>query len=152
MIFLLDTDTLIYMIRGLKITAPRGESQRHRSHLANRILSHCRKSNEAGHEVGLFCITVAKLEYGARHSGDYSTEIAAVRKILAPFMTYDFDAGVCAEHYGEVRHALETSGGTIGAMDLLTGAHARALNAILVTNNSGHFGRIRGLRIENWTE
>ena len=109
-------------------------------------------AEEAGGELGLSAITVAELEYGARKSVNYARETAAVRKILAPFAIFAFGGTACAEHYGEVRHALDRAGRCIGAMDLLIAAHARALGAILVTNNTAHFGRISGLKCENWSE
>ncbi len=151
MIFLLDTDTLIYMARGLKMAAPNHERQRARYRLAGKIVAHCRRQQSLGNEVGLSAITVAELEYGAHHSGDYEKEIAAVRKILMPFVCYDFDAAACAESYGGVRHALEAAGKTIGAMDLLIAAHALALQATLVTNDTAHFSRVSGLKCANWT-
>lgn len=150
MIHLLDTDTLIYMVRGLKIATPKTEREKQRIQIARRIATRCRKQQEAGHDIGLSAITVAELEYGARHSRDYSEEMAAVRKILTPFMTFGFDAAACAEHYGEVRHALEINGTPIGAMDLLIAGHAKALGATLVTNNLKHFSRIADLKCENW--
>jgi tRNA(fMet)-specific endonuclease VapC len=39
----------------------------------------------------------------------------------------------------------------IGANDLLIAAHARSLGLRLVTNNTGEFGRVKGLTLENWT-
>ena len=33
---------------------------------------------------------------------------------------------------------------------MLIGAHAKSLNLTLVTNNTGEFGRIQNLKIENW--
>ncbi len=150
MTYLLDTDALIFMVRGLKLVSPKNEREKQRLHTARRIAARCRKQQDAGNEVALSAITVAELEYGARNSADYASEMAAVRKILTPFMTYDFDAAACAQHYGEVRHALETSGAPIGAMDLLIAGHARALEATLVTNNTAHFSRVAGLDCENW--
>ena len=41
-------------------------------------------------------------------------------------------------------------GQTIGANDLLIAAHARGAHATLVTNNEREFGRVDGLRVENW--
>jgi tRNA(fMet)-specific endonuclease VapC len=90
------------------------------------------------------------LEYGAMNSGDYEKEISAVRKILMPFIGYEFDAINCAENYGRIRHALEREGKIIGAMDLLIAAHALALSATLVTNNAAHFSRVSGLKSVNW--
>jgi tRNA(fMet)-specific endonuclease VapC len=150
MIFLLDTDTLIYMVRGLKNPFPKNPRQRERLEAANRAAARCRQHQAEGSAVGLSAITVAELEYGARYSGDYQREIAAVRKILTPFAIYTFDATDCAEHYGEVRYQLETAGATIGAMDLLIAAHAKALGATLITNDTAHFSRVAGLKCENW--
>lgn len=151
MTFILDTDTLIFMVRGLKIALPKNGRQKHKLQLAQRILNRCRDRRAAGDNVGLSAITVAELEYGARRSGDYPAEIGAVRKVLMPFVLYDFDAIACAERYGEVRDTLERVGKPIGAMDLLIAAHALGLGATLVTNNVNDFSRVLALECENWT-
>lgn len=150
MIYLLDTDTFIFMVRGLKIVVPKNERQHDRLQVAKRVVTRCRKRQEAGDVVALSAITIAELEYGAWYSGDYETEIAAVRKILMPFVSYDFDAMACARHYGEVRHTLEAAGIAVGAMDLLIASHGKALGATVVTNDVAHFSRVSGLRCESW--
>ena len=38
----------------------------------------------------------------------------------------------------------------IGSMDLLIAAHAVSLNVRLITHNTREFGRVRGLKIEDW--
>src|SRR5437868_14430407 len=119
MICLLDTDTFVYMVRGLKIVAPKNERQKERAEAAHAIAIQCRTRQQTGDLVALSAITVAELEYGARLSDNYTNEIAALRRVLIPFVCYDFDATFCALHYGEIRHALESAGSTIGAMDLL---------------------------------
>ncbi len=118
MIFLLDTDMLIYMIRGLKAAARRQVRERARG-----LVDHCQKAQKEGHAVGVSAITVSELEFGARKSRRYDEEIAAVQKILMPFDIYDYVAVTCAPHYGQIRHELEQAGETIGAMDLLSAAH-----------------------------
>lgn len=45
---------------------------------------------------------------------------------------------------------LEAIGKTIGPNGLLIEAHARTLDAVLVTANGRKFNRIRGLKVENW--
>jgi tRNA(fMet)-specific endonuclease VapC len=150
MIYLLDTDTLVHMIRGLKQASARHERRREHFRRAERIVARCRQQQSLGHEVGLSAITVAELEYGAQHSGDYDREIGAVRKILMPFTSYDFDPTACAVSYGRVRHALESAGQTVGAMDMLIAAHALALSATMVTNDA-HFARVPDLSCKNWT-
>lgn len=52
--------------------------------------------------------------------------------------------------YGELRAVLESTGKPIGSNDLLIAAHALALDAILVTDNTREFERVPGLKIENW--
>ena len=145
MIYMLDTDTLIYMVRGLKASA-RGRG-RERAH---DLVGRCRQAQKEGHAVGVSAITVSELEFGARKSGRYEDEIAAVAKILTPFETYDYVAVSCAPHYGQVRDELERAGQTIGAMDLLIAAHALSLDATLVTNNLAHFRRVPGLKVTDW--
>ncbi len=55
-------------------------------------------------------------------------------------------------HYGEIRSDLEKRGTPIGSLDTMIAAHARALGAVLVTNNVREFSRVEGLRVENWAE
>jgi tRNA(fMet)-specific endonuclease VapC len=52
--------------------------------------------------------------------------------------------------YAEVRTALERKGRSIGANDLLIGAHALNERCVLVTHNASEFARIAGLKIEDW--
>jgi tRNA(fMet)-specific endonuclease VapC len=146
-LYILDTDMVIFMLRGLKAPA----RQRARRDRALALVTRCREVQEKGDAVGLSAITVSELEFGAYNSGDYDTEIAAVRKILTPFEVFDFDGVTCPAHYGRIRHDLEQAGRTIGAMDLLIAAHALALAATLVTNNLAHFQRIAGLPVTRWS-
>ena len=60
---------------------------------------------------------------------------------------FDRDAGVV---YGRVRTQLEKKGQPIGSMDLLIAAHAISLDVRLITHNVREFGKVPGLRIEEW--
>jgi tRNA(fMet)-specific endonuclease VapC len=150
MIYLLDTDTFIFMVRGLKIPAAGNERQRQRQEMGRHIFDTGRGKTLAGHEVALSAITVAEMEFGARKSGNYEEEIEVVRRAMLPFALLNFDASSCPIRYGEIRHGLASLGTPIGSMDLLIAAHARALNATLVTNNLPEFSRVPGLTCENW--
>ena len=86
-------------------------------------MARCRDAQAKGDVVGLSAITVSELEFGAYNSGDYDTEIVAVRKILTPFEVFEYDGTICPTHYGRIRHELEQAGQAIGAMDLLIAAH-----------------------------
>ena len=58
-----------------------------------------------------------------------------------------------AEFYAEIRHALTRTGNIIGEMDMLIAAHAIAVDAVLVTNNTRHLKRIKlPMMMENWME
>ncbi|OAI47996.1 hypothetical protein AYO44_08040 [Planctomycetaceae bacterium SCGC AG-212-F19] len=146
MLYLLDTDMVIYMLRGLKAPA----RQQARRDKAQAIVQRCRDAQATGDTVGLSTITISELEYGASKSGNYEAEIAAVWKILVPFDIFDYDGIRAPVHYGHIRYALEEAGATIGAMDLLIAAHALALSATLVTNNLAHFQRVPGLAVTRW--
>lgn len=144
MIYLLDTDTLIFLIRGL-----RSHREKERTRASN-IVENCRKAQRARASVALSAITICELEFGARKSGNYDIEIGAVRKVLAPFDIYDYDSTASPQSYGLVRRELEIRGLPIGSMDLLIAAHALALDATLVSNNTGHFSRVAGLKLVSW--
>lgn len=145
MIYLLDTDLFIFLVRGLK--PARKLAQRER---AQKLAERCQREKAAGNSVALTAVSISELEYGARNSGDYEKEMVAVRKALAPFDVYDYDALHCPANYGQVRHDLESKGTTIGSMDLLIAAHALALDATLVSNNLAHFNRVAQLKTANW--
>ena len=83
---MLDTDLIIFMLRGLKPST----RQRARRERARELVARCRGAQAQGDVVGLSAITVSELEFGAYNSGDYDTEIAAVRKILTPFEVLDY--------------------------------------------------------------
>jgi tRNA(fMet)-specific endonuclease VapC len=50
----------------------------------------------------------------------------------------------------EVRASLSARGTPIGPYDLLIAATALEHGMIVVTRNVGEFGRVEGLRVENW--
>ncbi len=152
MTYLLDTDMVIHMIRGLKTVEVKSERQRERKARGRRIFEHARQRESAGHEVALSALSVAELEFGARKSEDYSSEMAIVRRVLTPFILLDFGSRNCAVRYGEIRHSLESAGRGIGGLDTLIAAHALAVGATLVTNNRSEFGRVPALKLENWAE
>jgi tRNA(fMet)-specific endonuclease VapC len=147
-LYLLDTDVLIFILRGLKraCSVPETVSK------ARQVRERIQRVQKAGMTVGVSAITVSELEYGAAKSSNPSRERDAVRKILAPFELFSFDALAVPCYYGRIRHDLERTGVRIGAMDLLIAAHAHSLGAVLVSNNVREFSRVTGLTCENWAE
>jgi tRNA(fMet)-specific endonuclease VapC len=150
MVYLLDTNILVVMVRGLKIYKNPNEKQRKRQTMAARIVRHGQQRQESGDVVALSAITVAELEFGAWNSEDRDREVDAVRRALTPFALFGFDAQDCAAQYGKLRYLLESSGKSIGSLDTLIAAHALAVGATLVTTDSADFSRVPGLNCENW--
>ena len=54
------------------------------------------------------------------------------------------------EHYARIRVGLENAGTPIGNMDMLIAASALSAGARLITHNTKHFAKIKGLKVEDW--
>ncbi|WP_404359799.1 type II toxin-antitoxin system VapC family toxin [Methylotuvimicrobium sp. KM1] len=101
-------------------------------------------------DIGISAITVAELDYGIAASKKQSDNAKRLERFLLDFEVIDFNRASAAA-YGPLRSNLQSQGMPIGPMDFLIAAHALALNAILVTNNTREFERVPGLRLEDWT-
>lgn len=101
-------------------------------------------------DIGISAITVAELDYGIAASKKQSDNVKRLERFLLDFEVIDFNRASAAA-YGPLRSNLQAQGTPIGPMDFLIAAHALALNAILVTNNTREFERVPGLRLEDWT-
>lgn len=128
---MLDTDTASYVIKG---NAPRIDA-----HLRGLDLM----------QVCISAITRAELRYGARRLPRANRLSAEIEKFLSAVTTLPWDE-VAADQFADVRADLERRGTPIGSMDTMIAAHAKAINATLVTNNVKHFRLVKGLTIENW--
>ena len=100
--------------------------------------------------VGLSAITVAELEFGVAASKRQVNNFQRLERFLVDFEVLPFDR-VAAKPYGSLRKALQSQGTPIGPQDFLIVAHALALKAALVTNNTGEFLRVPGLAVEDWS-
>jgi tRNA(fMet)-specific endonuclease VapC len=107
------------------------------------------KIAEVGEDtVATSIIVAAELRYGAAKKGSprLTSQLEAV---LGALEVIAFEAPADA-NYGAARVALEAAGAPIGGNDFLIAAQALALDMIVVTDNEREFGRIDGLKIENW--
>ena len=100
-------------------------------------------------DVVLCSVVKAELLYGARRSARVEFNLKRLEYFAAPLQSLPFDDR-CAHDYGLIRADLAAQGKPIGANDLMIAAIARAHELILVTHNTEEFGRVRGLRIEDW--
>jgi tRNA(fMet)-specific endonuclease VapC len=100
-------------------------------------------------DIGVSVVTLAELEYGVSASSRPAKNREALDQFVSPLQVASFDRDATAT-YGRLRAALEKKGQMIGSMDLLIAAHAVSLDVRLVTHNSREFGRVPGLKIEDW--
>ena len=100
--------------------------------------------------MGISIISVSELECGTAKSLHPQRNHEALEQFLLPLEILDFDVNA-AHHYGAIRSRLEKAGTPIEPLDTLIAAHARSVNATLVTNNLSEFRRVPGLKVENWT-
>ena len=128
---MLDTNVCIYLIK-----------QRPAS-ILERFTSH------AVGDIGLSVITLAELEYGVTKSSRPARNREALEQFVSPLDVVSFDRHAAAA-YGRLRTALEKKGQPIGSLDLLIAAHAVSLDVGLVTHNVKEFGKVPGVRIEDW--
>ncbi|WP_369403279.1 type II toxin-antitoxin system tRNA(fMet)-specific endonuclease VapC [Rheinheimera nanhaiensis] len=101
---------------------------------------------------GLMCIssiTYAELCHGVEKSARPEQNRQAVEDFVSRLVILQYGEKA-AQHYGEIRSELESSGTPIGANDLHISAHARSEGLLLITNNSKEFNRVSGLRLDNW--
>ena len=134
-LFMLDTDTCILLMRG---ESPALAARVQSVPLQQQVMS---------------VVTFAELSYGVQASA------AAKRKqnqsvldsLVLHLAVLDWPQDA-AKHYAEIRADLKKRGAQLGAADLMIAAHARAMGAIVVTNNLKDFERVKGLAVENWTK
>jgi len=101
-------------------------------------------------DVCMSVVTKSELLYGVEISPRRAQDAAALAAFLPYVEVLDFPDDA-ASHYAEIRADLKKRGLPVGANDLFIAAHARSQGLTLVTNNTAEFGRVKGLRVENWT-
>lgn len=95
-------------------------------------------------------VTYAELLYGVQVSSKKKANQAAVEALTLHLAILEWTRDA-ARYYAQIRADLKRKGAMIGASDLMIAAHARSLGAVVVTNNTKDFARVKGLEIENWT-
>jgi tRNA(fMet)-specific endonuclease VapC len=129
--YLLDTDTIIYAMKG--------EPQVVR-----------RLQEKAGLPKAVSVVTYGELFYGAMKSAAPEANLAKVRRIAELFPVMDVSRAVM-ETFGSVKADLHRRGKGIDDFDLIIASTALVLNYAVVTNNERHFRIVPGLRLENWS-
>ena len=100
-------------------------------------------------EVAISSFVLAELWYGVELSEKKEENKTALNNFLQYVTVLDWP-DLAGEKYGNIRARLRQKGTPIGANDLLIAAHALALDAVLVSDNTREFLRVPGLKLENW--
>ncbi|PYP82506.1 MAG: VapC toxin family PIN domain ribonuclease [Candidatus Angelobacter sp. Gp1-AA117] len=129
--YLLDTNTASYIIKG------------------NIPAVHRRLLRVPMNQVFISSITEGELRYGVAKRPAAVKLQHLVEEFLLRLTVLPWDSDA-AKEYGHLRADLERLGQPMGNLDMMIGSHALAAGAILVTNDRV-FGRIKKLKVEDWT-
>lgn len=94
-------------------------------------------------------VVLTELLHGAAKSDRPEHNRMEVERFSARLEVVAFDE-IAAHHAAEIRAALERAGTPIGGYDVLIAGHARSRGLTVVTGNLREFGRVGGLRCEDW--
>ena len=130
--YLLDTDTVIYSLKGEPTVA---------KNLRNHFHDPMKMS----------VITLMELYYGAHKSLKIVSNLAKIKMLTLSFEIISISEE-SAEIFGMTKAQLEKAGSPLDDFDLIIASSALSNNLVLVTNNVRHFQRIEGLKLTNWTE
>jgi len=131
MTYLLDSNVWVALLRGKK----------------SLVAARFRAAPPA--DLRVCSVVVAELRYGCALSAKPAANRAAVDALLAPYPSLPFD-DAAVDHFVAIRRHLEQLGQVISAYDLQIAAIALANGCTLVTHNTGEFGRVPGLPLEDW--
>ncbi|MGP8320934.1 MAG: type II toxin-antitoxin system VapC family toxin [Methanosarcinaceae archaeon] len=129
--FLLDTDTVIYSMKG-------------KDAVQKNLLLHFNDP------IMLSTVTLMELYYGAYKSQKVTSNIAKI-KSLEQSLEIIHIGMESSEIFGMLKAQLEVNGTRLDDFDLIIASCALSKNLTLVTNNVKHFKRIDGLKLANWT-
>ena len=94
-------------------------------------------------------VVLTELLHGAAKSDRPEHNRREVERFAARLEVLAFDASA-ADHAADIRATLERRGEPIGGYDVLIAGHARSRGLTVITGNLAEFGRIEGLRCEDW--
>jgi len=129
--YLLDTNIASYLIKG--------EFPRLRDKLTKLPIS----------DIGISVITEAELRFGVNRKPGATRLKQAVDEFFLRVEILPWDSAA-AQHYADLRGALEDAGTPMANFDMMIAAQALAAGATLVTHDRV-FHRVKRLKIEDWT-
>lgn len=133
MIYLLDTNILIYLIKNQPPT------------IAAKV-----DSLPSDAKLCMSFVTWAELLKGAARSTRKQETLRRLDRLAQQIKVMYPDGPAICKHYAEQFTRLKDAGTPIGANDLWIACHALAEKAVLVTHNTKEFLRITNLTVEDW--
>ena len=128
--YALDTNTLIYYFKGIGNVA---------AHLAaHRPV-----------DIGIPVVALYELETGIAKSQQPQKRRKQLDTLLAVTKLLPFDQAA-VRRSAELRATMELAGTPLGPLDCLIAGIAITQRATLVTRNVKEFGRVSGLKLEDW--
>jgi len=128
--YIIDTDILIYFLK----------------HVPQVVKKFDDTDTE---QIATTIINYTELLFGAYNSSRIDQNLSRYKAFLEAIPILVFDKH-CGETFASLKATLRKQGKTIADMDLMIASICMANDLILVTNNTKHFQRIKGLNIENW--
>lgn len=93
-------------------------------------------------------VTIGELLCGVRTDGRYARNIDVINSFVSSIEV--IPTGLCIQEFARQKRLLHEKGKPIEDFDILIGSAAIEVNAIMVTENVDHIGRLESITIENW--
>ena len=130
MAYLIDTDIIIFALRGDKTVLAKFEENKNIP-------------------ISISLITYAELVFGAKRSQNERTNMLKVNRIREIYPVEELNIGIM-ELFADIKANMYSKAMRIEDMDLFIAATAIYNDLTLVTNNTKHFKNIPLLKLENW--
>ena len=130
MAYLIDTDIIIFALRGDKTVLAKFEENKNIP-------------------ISISMITYAELVFGAKRSQNERTNMLKVNRIREIYPVEELNIGIM-ELFADIKANMYSKAMRIEDMDLFIAATAIYNGLTLVTNNTKHFKNIPLLKLENW--
>ena len=130
MAYLIDTDIIIFALRGDKTVLAKFEENKNIP-------------------ISISLITYAELVFGAKRSQNERTNMLKVNRIREIYPVEELNIGIM-ELFADIKANMYSKAMRIEDMDLFIAATAIYNDLTLVTNKTKHFKNIPLLKLENW--
>lgn len=130
MAYLIDTDIIIFALRGDKTVLAKFDENKNIP-------------------ISISMITYAELVFGAKRSQNERTNMLKVNRIREIYPVEELNIGIM-ELFADIKANMYSKAMRIEDLDLFIAATAIYNGLTLVTNNTKHFKNIPLLKLENW--